>query len=890
MSERTLHVQNLPYQATHFVGRTEEIQALALLLDDPACRLLTLVGPGGIGKTRLVIEIATYKREVFADGVFFVPLQPLSSTDEIATALVEALAFPKANTEDLLREALGYLQDRHLLLVMDNFEHLLAATDLVREILATAPRVKILVTSREALKMREEWPRSVVGLSYTAHHLTGDEGGNDAVQLFVHRVLQMRHDFSLATEAEAVLRICTLVGGMPLALELAASWTRLLSCDAVAAEIENGIDFLATTQADIPEHHRSMQSVIDQTWQRLTPEEQAVFRRLAVFSGGFNREAAEHVAGASLAVMAGLVDKALVWAEGGRYNLHELLRQYAIKQLLAAAEKQDTEQLHLQFFANWLQRLENPLKSKRQLAALAAIEADWHNVGTAWQRGVQAGDDAAIGRMAEAVYLFCEMRSRFQEAASLFRLACQQFATLAETDTATWFKLHTRLTAILVLWKQPQIHAYRGRIEELFALAQQNNESAAEAFCHLLLGLDARKADKFASSVPDLESSLARFEMLGDRYYVSRVLRELIFVLMELGPAHWERAQQTNNQMLALSEATGDVISRCHALFHRSEFARDSAHPDEAIQYLQQAEAIWRSLEDWRYVDVSLAARSHIAFTTGDFITAEALAAEILQRDRQADAIESVWGYALLTQGLLAAMDEDYRQARQLCEEAERLTRTSDGGWRYDPYRGLSMSAIGLADYEQAKRDLYPALDHLVFETTNKSNQLACLPLAAAILSNDDEPEQAVALLGLVDTSSTKATAWMAKWPLLTRLRSKLAADLGPERYATLWEQGRMLDLQTTIGSLHGAFSLEEALTGIGNDQGLVDYLTARELEVLRLLAAGLINAEIADQLVVAVGTVKAHNSNIYSKLGVRNRVEAIQRAIELGLIDRPAH
>jgi predicted ATPase len=326
---------NLPPQPTPFIGREYEISQITALLAEPTCRLLTLVGPGGIGKTRLALEAAGLQRSAFAQGAYLVPLQPLSSPEFIVPAIAETLHFQFYSVDDPKHQLLDYLRDRSLLLVMDNFEHLLNSAQLISEILAFAPDVKVLATSRERLNLLEEWVLDVQGLSAPANETETEILDYDAVQLFLQSAQRIQVGFTL-TDAQkpAVARICHLVGGMPLGLELAAAWVRALACEEIADEIERGLDLLATSARNVEPRHRTMRIVLDHSWNLLTNIERDVFQRLSVFKGGFRKEAAQNVTGTSIQTLSALVDKSLIRVSAnGRYEQHELLWQYAREKL-----------------------------------------------------------------------------------------------------------------------------------------------------------------------------------------------------------------------------------------------------------------------------------------------------------------------------------------------------------------------------------------------------------------------------------------------------------------------------------------------------------------------------------------------------------------------------
>ena len=299
---------NLPAPATRLVGREAELAALAQLLDDPTCRLLSLVGPGGIGKTRLAIEAACDLWQRFADGVFFASLAGTSSSEFMVPAIAQAVALNFAGPADPRVQLANYLRNKQVLLLLDNLEHLLEGVDLLVEMLEETPGVKLLVTSRERLELQAEWVFEVQGLPVPAEDEVERLEKYSAVQLFLQRTRQAQVAFELSTEDRAhVARICRLVEGMPLAIELAAAWVPVLSCAEIADEIARSIDFLTTTMRDVPERQRSIRAVFDHSWHLLSEEEQQVLRPMSIFRGGFTRQAAEAVAGAGLPLLSALL-------------------------------------------------------------------------------------------------------------------------------------------------------------------------------------------------------------------------------------------------------------------------------------------------------------------------------------------------------------------------------------------------------------------------------------------------------------------------------------------------------------------------------------------------------------------------------------------------------
>jgi predicted ATPase/DNA-binding SARP family transcriptional activator len=372
---------NLPPQATTFIGRANELAEIAQrLCGDPACRLLNIIGPGGIGKTRLALEAAQQRLADFADGVYFVPLAPITADHLIAPAIAQALQPTLHWQIDPRAQLLEYMQDKQLLLVVDNLEHLPAGVDLLVEILTAVPRVKLLVTSRERLYLQWEWMLEIQGLEYPENEETLPAREFSAVQLFAETARRMDAHFAVEADRAQVIRICRLLEGSPLGIELAAAWVRALPCAEIAQQIERNLDLLVTASVDRPERHRSLRAAFEYSWNLLSLNERKAAKKLAVFQGSFRHEAAEKVTGAPLTLLFALVDKSLLRrSTSGRFEMHGLLRQFIIDKLNAGEfdEALNTTPIDLtqtrmaQYYLTY---------ARRQQHDVAALDAEWPNL------------------------------------------------------------------------------------------------------------------------------------------------------------------------------------------------------------------------------------------------------------------------------------------------------------------------------------------------------------------------------------------------------------------------------------------------------------------------------------------------------------------------------
>lgn len=450
---KTASPYHLPQPITPLVGRQAELHIIQQRLDDPAVRLLTIIGIGGMGKTRLALAAAHQRRHDYLNGICFVSLSSAESRDDSLLLLADALRLPLEGKEAPLDQISNFLHQREMLLLLDNVEPIIdAVADVVQQLLTKAPDVQFLLTSRERLQLRQEWVLPLAGLSVVA-----EEGGDGeeatatstklsaSVTLLQQRAAQFAPTLtSSATRSAALYQISQLVAGVPLALELAAATFASHTPEQVAAELQQSIDFLHSQLRDLPDRHRSMRAVFAHSWQRLTAEEQAVFSGLSLFRGGFSGAAAESVTGCTRSVLVGLVAKSLLVrldnadsgsGQNGRYALHSLLRQFAAEKLAAHPQQHQTYRAHhTRFFIGYLDRQQQQFQGETMIAALDAVAAEIDNLRAVWRRLVDAGDVGALQQMMVGYTIYFYTRSLFQPGLAELSYAYNHLDS-QETDT-----------------------------------------------------------------------------------------------------------------------------------------------------------------------------------------------------------------------------------------------------------------------------------------------------------------------------------------------------------------------------------------------------------------------------------------------------------------------
>lgn len=585
---------NLPAATTGFVGRERELNELRTLLVSPQTRLLTILGPGGVGKTRLALELASSLETMFLNGVWFVPLAavPGNRPDALVAALAEALQVTPSGTAEPHRQLLDFLRTRELLLILDNLEDFASETGWLCDLLRQAPDVKLLATSRARLDLQAERVFPLDGLPVPRVGSPVPEAFA-SVELFVRRAQRVRPHFALtADDAEAVMRICRMVQGLPLGIELAAAWVHQLTPVEIAHEIERSLDFLATTRRDVSPRQRSLRAVFDWSWGHLTPVEQAAYQRLAVLRGVFTRAAAAQVAGAGLPILSTLVDKSLLRVEGSSYVLHEVARHFAWEKLVQANATDLAQAQHAGYYVRLLMQNVDRFRGRDQKHALEEMAPEIENVRAAWHFLVDQCDVAGIDAAIDGLYLFTMIRSRFREGQEAFGAARWALQQLPAPDDQTQYVLsRVKAREGRFLSSLSQFDVAQTLLQESLATLRRLDEPNEIAFVLSHIGGIARLQGNAEVAETYLQECLALRRQTGDTYGQAIALLELAGAAFVRGD--YTTARQRCQAGLAVEEAAGDQQTVAHLLTGLSLCHR------ELGEYAQAQACVRRSLQSY---------------------------------------------------------------------------------------------------------------------------------------------------------------------------------------------------------------------------------------------------------------------------------------------------
>lgn len=780
---------NLPASTTPFVGREAELRNLIDLVASESVRLVTILAAGGMGKTRLALATAKSQVESFEHGVYFIPMVQLREADNIIPTIASVLSVQLPSFSDSTSQVLNYLRDKEMLLVVDNFEHLLDGASIITTLLENAPDIKLIVTSRERLNLRGETVYALGGMTLPTERTHEEILKCSAIQLFLQRAKMTRMTSNVTDdELPFVIKICRLVWGMPLGIELAASLVEMLSLEEIASEIEHSYDILATEMRDMPPRLRSIRAIFDYSWLRLTEAEQDVYMRLAVFRGGFTREAAQDVVGADLRILTKLANKSLLQREPdrGRYIIHELLRQYAEDHLTASGQAEVTHQAHMSYYTNLMSLLDARIKGADQLEALNQIEMDIENFREAWQWAINLSEFEAINKSLEAIYWFCQIRARVPDGEMLFRQAREQFGLSFDVDAHP-------VQRRLLLRFDASGDTYREQIQQMLVISREHGTPREIAFFLWMLGVNSYVSGDFDQAITSMEESHSLFQALGDDFYLTETLHSIGICKRYRGQI--EDAKPIEQQLRNLSRRTGNKYALGRALGSQGLIAVFENNNVKAIRDLEEAIAIRSALGDTSGVAMSLMSLSQAAFFRGDLSSAKSLAEDSLSLAKDSNSLPpKTLAFSIL--GWLASIEEDYNRAWDLCHES--LLLAPDPNVSFTALVGLGMAACGLENYSDAIKYMQDMF-HANSPWHTARGLTACLPVLAIVHAHQGNSEQAVEVLAFATAHPMNPSVWIDQWALVARLQKRLKTELTVAAFETAWEHGEMLELDTVI-------------------------------------------------------------------------------------------
>lgn len=821
---------NLPFQSTPFIGRERELESTRALLRRDGVRLVTLTGPGGAGKTRLGLEVARSMLHDFQHGIFFVALAPITDPSLVAATIAQELGIMEAGSRPIADTLKSYLRDKHMLLVLDNFEQILDAVPFVAEVLMTAPRVKVLATSRSRLRVRGEHEFPVPPLSIP---LSGTIPSvewvtrYEAVRLFVDRASALMPDFDVNSDnAAAVAEICTRLDGLPLAIELAAARIKILSPADMLSRMGHRLRLLTGGEKDLPVRQQTLRNTIEWSYDLLDQAEKTLFRRLSVFSGSFDLDAIEsvcQVAGMppveAMDVTASLVDKSLIRstrenAGGTRFSMLETIQEYAREKLEESGETNILQRQHAEYFVGLAERAEPQLRGSGQVEWSNRLEAERDNVRSAMKWSLAQGHGDIALRLGGALHQFWKMRGHFSEGRAWLEDA------LANSGVAPVpFRARAIMAAGTLAEAQGDYERARVLLGDSLILFRKLDDKVSIAATLRHLGNEARHQGDYGAAYAHLVEGLAIARELGDQWDIASFLGDLGIATQTLGQEEQARA------------------------------------------YYEESLAIRRELNDRRGIAMMLVNLGELARAKGDYDLAHGLYQEGLTIARE---LGDRWGVGMVLHNLghVAYHRDQYGHALDLFAESLRI----------------------------------------FYDMRNKRDIAYCLAALAGVYGAMGQPERAAVLFSAGQALSNTISSRLDPADLIEYERnlSAVQARMSPEAWESAWAQGQAMTLIEAV-----AYALEGTTPAGQSSEGTAPLmstrpltmpdaalesdnlagLSTRELEVLRLVAAGLTDNQVAEQLIISPRTVHRHLSSIYSKLGVSSRTAAVRLAAEQRLV-----
>jgi len=858
------HPNNLPIEPTTFIGREKEVVTLCNLVRRPEVRLLTLTGPGGVGKTRLGLQAAANLCELFADGVFVVPLAPVSDPEQVVPAIAQTLSIGETGDQPLFAIVKSVLKEKHLLLLLDNFEQVSDAAFQIADLLAACPRLKVLVTSRVGLHVRAEREFAVPPLALPNLKRLPDPlalSQYEAVALFIERAQVASPDFQVTNaNAPAVAAVCARLDGLPLAIELAAARIRHFSPQTLLSRLEQGLSILSGGARDLPARQQTLRATIAWSYELLSSEEQQLFRRFAIFVDGCTWKPAELVCAAAgglkediLEGLASLVDKSLLRqeerAEGEtRFWMLQVLREFGLEYLASTGELEATCTAHALYYLKRAEEAEPHLRGTEPGGWFARLEQEHENLRAAlsWlleRAAMRAGSEGEkewaelAMRLCGALYWFWNIHGYYREGRNFL-----ERALAVRERVAAHVQVKVLYAATELAITQDDFERAEALCRESVTLSRELGDTTGKATALFQLGFIAWARCRYTEACAQLEAAVALFQELGDTWSRARSLAYLARVFSAQG--NYGRARALAEESLELSRALGNkgriAIALCELARVRFLAQDDFAH---AQALAEQSLAFFRELGDTQYIAVLLSLLGEMCLIQGEQTQAHELLEESVATfkelgDRWSTA-EAMLSFArvAVSQGELAVASARYQESLALARgiDAQILIASAlEGGGAVAAAQRQAGWAARLWGAAKALREAIGA------------------PLPPVYRA---------------DYELTLAT---------------IRTQLGEEAFATALARGGIMTLEEVIAP--------ESITAVQHTPVDVkptspalypDDLTVREVEVLRLLARGWTDVQISEQLVISPRTVNNHLTSIYRKIQVTSRSAATRYVLE---------
>jgi len=795
-SDITIGKHNLPVQTTPFVGRETEINQIITALHDTHTRLLTIVAPGGMGKTRLSLAIAEKLLEsgistsssdiIFVDGVYFVELAPLSDPDTIINAIADALGYQFTDDKRAPKQQiLDYLADKSIVLLLDNFEHLLEAKAIVRDILKHTRRIKLLVTSRVRLALAGETLFHLSGIDFPTWETPEDAMSYAAVKLFLNSAHRVNPTFVLTNDnLPHVARICKLVQGMPLGIVLAASWIGVLSTAEIAEEITGGLDFLEAESANLPERQQSIRAVFEYSWSLMPSAERDIFMKLSLFRGGFSRQAGQTITGATLRQLMALLNRSLITRnpDNGRYNVHELLRQYAERQLSEHGDEPAVVFEHAQYYADALSHQLPLLESPQQLESLKDIEMDMENIRIAWLKSLQIGRYDIMDTMLHGIWLYTITRDQQFLLDDLFMPLYEivrQQPELSETLRRLWHRTMIRWTGVYE--SLPYRADFPIDIDEVRAIVEEESDTYERAVGCYSLGWYMTTIQEFDTADHYMLRADKLFKKLDERYLRSVCLARLGFTSIVKGDI--DQFRKYSEASVELSKEAGMYIQRFRPLNNLGAVAFFSGDYTRARQRFNETIILIRKSGYF----TTLFPFSNLAlmdFVLGNFEMSRHMLDTIDQLVKNASSVTG-YGLSLAVRAMLLAAEGKYTQSLKLGKQS--LDYASNVSVQFSCHLALGMAYIGLSNIEKAEQVLVESLSFLTPVNNYRGVFYLSIPILSAIKHHQGKSRLATAYLSMAFHHLAQTQSFIHKWTYIEELQQSLRNTLSTSDFTHAW-------------------------------------------------------------------------------------------------------